>query len=86
MSTSLDKDGYSRLNLSSGTGKRKHFRIHYLVAISFIGLPTKRKNEVNHKNKNRQDNNIFNLEWCTRKFNLKHRNKKIRGLSYAGDF
>lgn len=45
------------------------FLVHRLVADVFISnannLP-----EVNHKNKNRADNRLENLEWCTRLENL----------------
>jgi hypothetical protein len=77
MSPCLDKDGYVKLNLYSSPGRTRHFRIHTLVSLAFLGLPTKRRCEVNHKDKNRCNNTLNNLEWCTRKANMKHRRNKV---------
>lgn len=43
--------------------------MHRLVAIAFIPNPNHFP-EVNHKDKNTQNPNVRNLEWCTRKDNL----------------
>ena len=68
--------------------KKKHCkRINRLVAIQFIPNPDNLP-EVNHKDGNKTNNNIDNLEWCTSKYNsehsikiLKHGNmKKIIGI------
>jgi len=62
-----DKDGYLLVNLCKN-GKHKNHRIHRLVAQAFIINPNNYK-EINHKNENKQDNNIYNLEWCDSKYN-----------------
>ncbi len=51
----------------------KHFstRIHQLVAKTFIKNPNNYL-EINHINGNKADNNINNLEWCSRMHNIKH--------------
>jgi len=51
---------------------RKRFYVHRLVAVAFIKNPFN-KLEVNHKDGNKQNNNINNLEWVTRSENLKHK-------------
>jgi hypothetical protein len=51
--------------------KRKNFWVHKLVALHFIPNPED-KPEVNHKDGNKQNNNINNLEWCTRSENRSH--------------
>jgi len=48
--------------------------IHRLVAESFISNPNNYP-EINHKDCNKLNNNINNIEWCTRKQNAKHAKK-----------
>lgn len=64
--------GYLRVNLRyANCRKYKSFFVHRLVASAFIPNPRGCK-EVNHKDSNRQNNKVTNLEWCTRKENVKH--------------
>lgn len=65
-----DKDGYLQVNLSK-KGKTRMSKIHRLVAEAFI-LKEKNKNQVNHKDGNKENNHIENLEWCTNSENLVH--------------
>lgn len=51
-------------------GKRKRLLVHRLVALTFIPNPNNLP-EVNHKDKNKLNCNVDNLEWCTRIDNLK---------------
>lgn len=46
--------------------------IHRLVAEAYIEKPTDAHCEVNHKNLNKQDNRVENLEWVTRERNKQH--------------
>lgn len=52
-------------------GKKKHLRVHRLVAEAFVpnpqGLP-----EVNHKDEDKYNNLAINLEWCTSSYNKKY--------------
>ncbi len=50
---------------------RKHHLIHRIVAKTFLENPNN-KPEVNHKDRNRLNNNISNLEWCTKLENIRH--------------
>lgn len=62
------RNGYCRVYL-----KDKWYPVHRLVAMAFIpnpdGLP-----EVNHKDFNKFNNCVDNLEWCTRKYNTRYGN------------
>ena len=57
--------------LLSVKGKRENKMIHRLVAETFIPNPNGFK-EVNHIDGDKNNNTVDNLEWCTRKDNLKH--------------
>lgn len=61
--------GYLKVNLSSNK-KCKTKAVHRLVAETFLGK--KEKMDVNHIDGCKTNNNIKNLEWCTRSENEKH--------------
>lgn len=65
-----DACGYHRTNLSKN-GNNRTVKVHRIVAQAFIPNPDN-KPQVNHKDGNKQNNHIDNLEWCTQSENLKH--------------
>lgn len=65
-----DKNGYLIVNLYKNR-KLFHKKVHRLVAGAFIPNP-KRKTQVNHKDGDKQNNKISNLEWTTCKENIIH--------------
>lgn len=70
MAANTDPNGYSYVGLSK-EGKVKYFKVHQLVAKAFI--PNEGKyNEVNHKDGNKNNNDVSNLEWCTHRYNMQH--------------
>ncbi len=62
--------GYLQVQLSKD-GKSKHFYVHRIVANAFIENP-ENKPQINHKDGNKQNNNVDNLEWCTNRENSIH--------------
>lgn len=66
----INKCGYYQLKLNNN-GEYKMFLVHRLVALAFISNPNNFK-EVNHIDCNKLNNNVNNLEWCDRSFNVKH--------------
>lgn len=72
----LYKDGYFDIKLSKN-GKNKTKRINRLVALAFIpnhnNYPM-----VNHKDEDRLNNRVNNLEWCTNKYNINYGNRSER--------
>jgi hypothetical protein len=64
------KNGYKRVHVSHN-GEQYKILIHRLVATAFIPNPLN-KPCVNHKDGNKANNHVDNLEWCTHGENLKH--------------
>jgi len=69
----INKYGYDSC-IFSMCNKIKSFGVHRLVAEAFIENP-KNKPQVNHKDSNRANNHIDNLEWATSKENNYHAHK-----------
>ena len=70
LNPSVSHDGYKYVDLSNKCIKYR-FKIHRLIAISFIDNP-KNNPQINHKDGNKLNNNVSNLEWCTNSENQKH--------------
>lgn len=82
---SYDKDGYRKVGLKIDfTKKQRQFSVHRLVALHFIPNP-ENKPEVNHKNGNKDDNRVENLEWATRKENQDHAYKNKLQIAVRGE-
>jgi hypothetical protein len=62
--------GYIQVNAYNKTIK-KTFLVHRLVASAFIPNPLNLQ-EVNHKDGNKLNNSVLNLEWVDRSTNIKH--------------
>ena len=62
-----NKKGYKIVYISSHS-KDKSFFVHRLVALTFIPNPYNLP-KVNHKDENKTNNNLENLEWCSIKYN-----------------
>lgn len=88
------RKGYLRVCLGSRKTGFRHYLVHRLVAMAFIpnpdGLP-----QINHKNENKADNRVENLEWCDNEYNhnygernkraTRHKNKKCCAMDANGN-
>lgn len=63
----LDRNGYL-FTILTKDGVRKNHLIHRLVAQSFLPNPNDYEC-VNHKDENKTNNYVDNLEWCSHKYN-----------------
>jgi len=87
----INNSGYYRIGLFNN-GKSKMFYIHRLIALHYIPNPNNYP-EVDHIDRNRQNNNISNLRWASKSMQNENRNvisntnekyiylKKIKGKS-----
>ena len=64
-----DRKGYLFVNLHRD-GKQKTIKIHRLVAQAFIPNNDSSKTQINHKNEDKTENKVSNLEWCSAQYNL----------------
>lgn len=67
-----DKDGYYDVTLIyNSNGDRQPFRVHRLVALKYL-QEVPEMLVINHKDLNKKNNNVDNLEWTTIKYNTIH--------------
>lgn len=62
--------GYRRITL-----KGKHYSIHRLVALAFIPNPDNLP-QVNHIDERKDNNDVSNLEWCSKSYNVNYSSHK----------
>lgn len=75
-------NGYLYLSLSKPDGTlAKHQYIHRLVAEAFLPNPNGLE-QVNHKNSDKEDNRVENLEWVTPQENILHFRKSKLAAKY----
>lgn len=67
----ITRDGYVEYVLTTKHGTKKHIQGQRIVAGLYLDKP-KGKDYVNHKDGNRSNNKVKNLEWVTVSENLKH--------------
>ena len=76
-------------------GEKKSCKVHRLVAQTFIPNPDNLP-EVNHKDENKENNSVQNLEWCDRKYNQNYgtgiqrmaekKSKQVLQFTKSGEF
>lgn len=67
----ISNNGYRIVGLRDEIGKRHHVTVHRLVAITFLPNPDELP-DVNHKDGNKLNNSVENLEWCSKSDNARH--------------
>ncbi len=67
----LEHGRYYRVALNRGKNSPKYFYVHRLVAAAFLG-PCPKEQEVNHKNGDKKQNHLANLEYTTKSGNMQH--------------
>lgn len=78
--SNINKNGnYFSVVLEAKNKKTRYVRMHILVAETFIS-PRINNMVVNHKDSNKQNNNVLNLEWVTQKENTNHAIKHNPGI------
>ena len=70
ISPCMQNAGYLVVNLCKNNNPKKKL-VHRLVAMAFIGNPNNYE-YVNHKDENKCNNHVNNLEWCTKSYNAKY--------------
>jgi hypothetical protein len=70
LKTTTNSDGYHCVKLYKN-GIKTTYRVHRIVAETFIN-GIKGKDFVNHRDGNKSNNKVENLEWCTFSENIRH--------------
>lgn len=79
-SQKTDRYGYKVVCLSIDRKHKKYATVHRLVAQAFIPNPDNLP-QVNHKDENKINNNVENLEWCDAKYNTNYGTGKTRSIA-----
>ena len=72
--------GYLQIDLCK-SGNVKHFLVHRIVAQAFIPNDDNSKTQINHRNEDKTDNRVDNLEWCTASYNQTYNGLQQRRMS-----
>lgn len=72
-----DRDGYLTVRLTTATGRRKRFRVHRLVAETYLS-PRPLGRELRHLDGNKTNNSAANLAWGTQAENAADRERHGR--------
>ncbi|AIS73905.1 HNH homing endonuclease [Lactobacillus phage Ldl1] len=76
----LERNGYLRVGFGIN-GKVVHLLVHRIVATCFLPNP-KGLEQVNHKDCDKTNNSVENLEWCSTSYNIQYREKYGKALGH----
>lgn len=76
LSQTNHRGGYKLVSISID-GKHKELTVHRLVALAFIPNPNGHR-DVNHKDGNKANNSVENLEWVSHSDNIKHSYRSLK--------
>lgn len=76
--------GYIHVTLSKND-KKTTYDIHRLVAKAFLGEPTDANPHVNHKDGDKTNNRLSNLEWTDYYKNMEHADKVLGAFPFRGE-
>ena len=68
----LNKKGYCQVMISDDNSKKHFIQVHRLVLKTFNPVENMDELEVNHKDENKTNNNLSNLEWMTHLENVRY--------------
>ena len=78
LSPFVDSNGYLKVDIRHGSD-RKSWMVHRLVALAFIYNPNPEIfKEVNHKDEDKTNNCVENLEWCDTNYNCNYGTRNQR--------
>ena len=84
LSPQYDKNGYVKVQMRSTDNKSHRYSVHRLVLENFKPVQGMEKLQVNHKDGNKQNNEVSNLEWCTASYNIRDMYKRLgKGKCYV---
>lgn len=74
----VDGNGYISVKLIFEKSKQRRYYIHRLVAEHFLGETDIKDKEVNHKDGNKANNKVENLEWVSHRENILHSYQQLQ--------
>lgn len=72
-----NKGGYLKTCLVCDDGVKRTLLVHQIIAKKFIPNPDNLP-VINHKNEDKTDNRVENLEWCTYEYNNTYHDRHIK--------
>lgn len=79
------KNGYVQVSLSLKCKVKKYY-VHRLVAEAYLKNPNNLP-QINHKDENKKNNNVWNLEWCNSEYNAQYSfGQRVRCIETGEEF